>query len=136
MWEAPSFDQLQDAIGDPSNPIGMRMRAAYFLKQAYMNHHHNSNNHNTNNNDGDTTTTNKKKNGGGSQEEIIACLAKGLIDERHGSLMRHEYAYVMGQLGDPRVRIVSYSTVAIALVLLLLLVVVAVVVAAVLGNQK
>lgn len=79
MWEAPPFAKLQDAIRDPSNAIGMRMRAAYFLKQAY-------------------TTDN------GSQEEVIQCLSEGLADKRHGSLMRHEYAYVMGQLGDERVR--------------------------------
>ena len=78
MWEAPPFVKLQDAIRDPSNAIGMRMRAAYFLKQAY-------------------TDTPEKR------EEIIECLAEGLKDTRHGSLMRHEYAYVMGQMGDERV---------------------------------
>ena len=83
MWEAPPFAKLQDAIRDPSNAIGMRMRAAYFLKQAY-------------------TTSNN--NDGSSQEEVIQCLSEGLADKRHGSLMRHEYAYVMGQLGDERVR--------------------------------
>ena len=85
MWEAPPFAKLQDAIRDPSNAIGMRMRAAYFLKQAY-----------TNNNDGTSSGSNQ-------QEEVIQCLSEGLADERHGSLMRHEYAYVMGQLGDERV---------------------------------
>ena len=41
-------------------------------------------------------------------KDIIQCLSDGLADERHGSLMRHEYAYVMGQLGDSRVRLLFF----------------------------
>lgn len=85
MWEAPPFATLQDAIRDPSNAIGMRMRAAYFLKQAYTN---------SSGSNGDSDPV--------RQEQVVQCLAESLADERHGSLMRHEYAYVMGQLGDER----------------------------------
>lgn len=35
MWEAPPLHKLEEAIESPCNPIGMRMRAAYFLRQAY-----------------------------------------------------------------------------------------------------
>jgi len=78
MWDvAPPLYKLKEAIQDPSNAIGMRMRAAYFLKQAYTN---------------DPSC----------QESVVRCLSGGLADERHGSLMRHEYAYVMGQMQDER----------------------------------
>ena len=81
MWNvAPSLSKLEEAIRDPSYAIGMRMRAAYFLKQAYIN---------------DPST----------QELVLRCLSDGLSDERHGSLMRHEFAYVLGQLSDGRVSI-------------------------------
>jgi len=93
MWEAPPLCKLQDAIRDPSNAIGMRMRAAYFLKQAY------TNNNNNNNSDGKIVDQDQQ------QEQIIQCLIDGLKNTRHGSLMRHEYAYVMGQMGDERVSI-------------------------------
>jgi deoxyhypusine monooxygenase len=78
MWEAsPPFEDLQKALDDPTNPIGMRMRAAYYLRQAHWDHEH-------------------------LQESAVQALAKGLNDERHGSLMRHEFAYLMGQLRDER----------------------------------
>jgi hypothetical protein len=35
MWERPSFHLLKNSLADPSNPIGMRMRAAYYLRQEY-----------------------------------------------------------------------------------------------------
>jgi hypothetical protein len=37
MWESPPLSKLQDALASSSSPIGMRMRAAYFLRQAYEN---------------------------------------------------------------------------------------------------
>jgi deoxyhypusine monooxygenase len=77
MWgKAPPLESLQDALADSSKPIGMRMRAAYFLKQEFGKEQH--------------------------QDLVIASLSKGLKDARHGSLMRHEFAYVMGQLRDER----------------------------------
>ena len=80
MWEAPPFESLTATVRDASRPIGMRMRAAYFLRSSYS---------------ADPPDTNQ-------QAEIIHALADGLRDERHGSLMRHEFAYVMGQLRDER----------------------------------
>lgn len=78
MWDqAPPFDDLQAALSDPSHPIGMRMRAAYFLRQLHTNEPD-------------------------QQAAIVDVLAKGLENTGHGSLMRHEFAYVMGQLRDER----------------------------------
>lgn len=82
-WEAPPFDALEDAVQNPSFPIGMRMRAAYFLRQAYDNA--------VRNHEGQDTT-----------EAVIRALSAGLLDRQHGSLLRHEFAYVMGQLRDDR----------------------------------
>jgi len=36
-------------------------------------------------------------------EIVIDTLSQGLLDPEHGSLLRHEFAYVMGQLRDERV---------------------------------
>ena len=74
MWETPPFEELLKSLDDPSNPIGMRMRAAYHLR-----HEHSE-----------------------RPEEVVDALSKGLLDHRHGALMRHEFAYVMGQLRDDR----------------------------------
>jgi deoxyhypusine monooxygenase len=79
MWDTPSLAELQKALGDPSNPIGMRMRAAYHLRHV----HDKAENEN-------------------DQILVVEALSKGLLDPRHGSLMRHEFAYVMGQLKDKR----------------------------------
>jgi deoxyhypusine monooxygenase len=77
MWERPAFIVLEKSLADPANPIGMRMRAAYFLRQAHADQE-------------------------SQQEDVVKALSSGLLDERHGSLMRHEFAYVMGQLRDER----------------------------------
>ncbi len=86
MWDTPSLAELQKALGDPSNPIGMRMRAAYHLRHV----HDKAENEN-------------------DQILVVEALSKGLLDPRHGSLMRHEFAYVMGQLKDKRVRPLTIS---------------------------
>ena len=100
MWESPPFRKLQEAIEEPSNPIGMRMRAAYFLRQTYDNamahdndHHNDHHNHNDNDDDEKKDVT----------EVVIETLGAGLTNKEHGSLLRHEFAYVMGQLRDVRV---------------------------------
>jgi deoxyhypusine monooxygenase len=83
MWgEAPSISKLQEALEDPSHAIGMRMRAAYYLKQLHANNH--------------------DKEHQQQQDKIVDILSKGLLEKGHGSLMRHEFAYVMGQLKDER----------------------------------
>eukprot|EP00549_Striatella_unipunctata_P019388 CAMPEP_0118708616 /NCGR_PEP_ID=MMETSP0800-20121206/22018_1 /TAXON_ID=210618 ORGANISM="Striatella unipunctata, Strain CCMP2910" /NCGR_SAMPLE_ID=MMETSP0800 /ASSEMBLY_ACC=CAM_ASM_000638 /LENGTH=367 /DNA_ID=CAMNT_0006611893 /DNA_START=153 /DNA_END=1256 /DNA_ORIENTATION=+ len=85
MWEAPPIAKLQEALASPNHPIGMRMRSAYFLRQEYEN---------------------AKKNGSlkdeGVIETVLATLSQGLLLKDHGALMRHEFAYVMGQLRDER----------------------------------
>ena len=83
MWgEAPSISKLREALEDPSRAIGMRMRAAYYLKQVHANNHGEDQHQ--------------------QQDEIVLILSKGLLEKGHGSLMRHEFAYVMGQLKDER----------------------------------
>lgn len=101
MFEAPSISKLQEAIASPDNPIGMRMRAAYYLRQAYENYKRNNDNYDDNDdeNDNDTNRIKTKE----IDEIVIETLSKGLQNEKHGSLMRHEFAYVMGQIRDERV---------------------------------
>mmetsp|Transcript_16830 Transcript_16830/g.31877 ORF Transcript_16830/g.31877 Transcript_16830/m.31877 type:complete len:384 (-) Transcript_16830:43-1194(-) len=105
MFESPPLDKLQEAIESPSYPIGMRMRAAYFLRQAYENFVKNKeedlNSHDAggNNNDKNDDYIN---NDVAMDEIVIKTLSQGLMDKRHGSLLRHEFAYVMGQLRDKR----------------------------------
>ena len=41
MWAVPPLSELYDCIQKPSDPIGKRMRAAYFLR-----HHYEVNNNN------------------------------------------------------------------------------------------
>jgi deoxyhypusine monooxygenase len=96
--QAPPLHLLQAAVKDPDHPIGMRMRAAYYLRHLYLLLPTESEGYVG---DGDTSA------GDGLQSEttkelIIEALGDGLLDERHGSLMRHEFAYVMGQLRDDR----------------------------------
>ena len=74
----PPLSDLSECIHDPSTPIGMRMRAAYYLRHLF-----------------DTSSEQK--------EEIISLLGTGLCFVDHGNLLRHEFAYVMGQLRDERV---------------------------------
>lgn len=70
---------LQQSLSDPFNPIGMRMRAAYYLRQAH----------------GDGADA-------AAAAVAVETLCRGLLEKRHGSLMRHEFAYVLGQLRDER----------------------------------
>ena len=108
MWEASPLHKLEEAIDSPSNPIGMRMRAAYFLRQAYETAVRNPKE--AQEEQPETTgVVDEEKSEGQQQastveEIVIATLERGLMDERHGSLLRHEFAYVMGQLRDERVR--------------------------------
>jgi deoxyhypusine monooxygenase len=78
MLHPPPPDVLIKSLNDPSNAIGMRMRAVYYLRQAYESH----------------------KGGRKVQDEVISTLGSNLLKATHGSLMRHEIAYVMGQLRD------------------------------------
>jgi hypothetical protein len=87
MWETPSLAELQSALDDPLHPIGMRMRAAYYLRHIH-----------------------DKADEESTQDVVVQALSEGLLERLHGSLMRHEFAYVMGQLRDERVREVNKTT--------------------------
>ena len=93
MWEAPPLSKLQEALSSPSNPIGMRMRTAYFLRQAYENAIRNK--------DEEEQSGVKEKD---VDDIVIDTLGLELQNKDHGSLLRHEFAYCMGQLKDERVR--------------------------------
>ena len=98
MFQAPPLPKLQEAIASPSFPIGMRMRAAYFLRQAYENEMKNK----------DPLAEHEHEHAHAQQhsdtidEIVIETLSQGLLNRKHGSLLRHEFAYVMGQLRDER----------------------------------
>mmetsp|Transcript_3537 Transcript_3537/g.7083 ORF Transcript_3537/g.7083 Transcript_3537/m.7083 type:complete len:358 (+) Transcript_3537:57-1130(+) len=77
MWEVPPFESLTCTVRDATKPIGMRMRAAYYLRSEHSNQPE-------------------------KQAAVVQALSDGLRDTQHGSLMRHEFAYVMGQLRDER----------------------------------
>jgi deoxyhypusine monooxygenase len=93
MWERPSFATLQKSLAEPSNPIGMRMRAAYYLRQLYTDLVAAAKGENSDYTDRSTSTCTR---------DVIDSLCMELSDIRHGSLMRHEFAYVLGQLRDAR----------------------------------
>lgn len=78
MWDkAPEFSVLDKSLADAGNPVGMRMRSLYFLRQLH----------------GQDVS---------KQDDVVCILARVLKDPRQGSLIRHEAAYVMGQLRDER----------------------------------
>jgi deoxyhypusine monooxygenase len=110
MWETPPFECLIKALEDPSNPIGMRMRAAYFLRTEHANSSSSSSAKNDdvvseddddkdNHDDDDNNHRNSSKQLR-KKQQVVEALSQGLRDVRHGSLMRHEFAYIMGQLRD------------------------------------
>lgn len=74
----PEIHVLIASLKDPSNAIGQRTRASYYLRQMF---------------EEDTENTEKRL-------TIVDALGQALKDERHGTLMRHELAYIMGQLRD------------------------------------
>lgn len=72
----PPFEELKSTLEDPSSPIGKRMRAAYYCKQLFVN----------------ASKNNEDAN------EIVELLCQQVFEEDHGSLLRHEFAYVLGQM--------------------------------------
>ena len=77
LEQTPPLEDLKSSIENPSTSIGKRMRAAYYLKQLHSS---------------------------SSQEQfrndIVTILGSQLFNKQHGSLMRHEFAYVLGQMKD------------------------------------
>lgn len=96
MFEAPPLATLQATLSDPSKPISMRMRATYYLRQEYDNFVKNQEPSSSpppfiiEEDEHDVSLT------------IVKTLSSSLADDRHGALLRHEFAYVMGQLRDER----------------------------------
>jgi deoxyhypusine monooxygenase len=88
MWERPSFSTLEQSLLEPSNPIGMRMRAAYHLRQEHDESGFPP--------DDAAGAVDRRQ----RQEDVVRVLSVGLLDKRQGSLLRHELAYVMGQIRD------------------------------------
>lgn len=98
MFEAPPLTELQKTLSSASNPIGMRMRAAYYLRQAYKNTKRNT----IDDNDDDSDMSHEESHHMKIDQIVINSLSNGLLNKDHGSLLRHEFAYVMGQLRDDR----------------------------------
>lgn len=76
MWTVPPLEDLISSLENPEAPIGMRMRAAYYVKQMF------------NDNKDDTE----------KRETILNVLGTQVMNKAHGSLLRHEFAYVLGQM--------------------------------------
>ncbi len=76
MWTTPPFEELKATLEDPSSPIGKRMRAAYYCKQLFVNAQKNNE----------------------EADEIVELLCQQVFQINHGSLLRHEFAYVLGQM--------------------------------------
>ena len=95
MWEIPSLSNLRQSIQDPNLPIGMRMRAAYYLKQHYSNSMEEAEEEET-----EKESSSEKIVRETTRQEIIQLLTEGLQMPDHGSLLRHEFAYVLGQIRD------------------------------------
>lgn len=80
MWTVPPLEDLVSSLENPQAPIGKRMRAAYFAKQMFNDHA-----------DNDAGSNDKS-------DQILKVLSAQVLNESHGSLLRHEFAYVLGQL--------------------------------------
>lgn len=106
MWKAPPLSSLQSTLADPKLPIGMRMRATYFLRQEYDNYIKNLDpNRTTTRIDHDEMKTTSNEDNNNEYDIsliVINTLSKSLNDDGHGALLRHEFAYVLGQLRDER----------------------------------
>jgi deoxyhypusine monooxygenase len=94
MWTIPPLEDIETSLCDPDAPIGKRMRAAYYAKQLFMNEKIKAQQQRAAQDDGDkndTTTTLL-------QSRILDILCQQVFVKQHGSLLRHEFAYVLGQM--------------------------------------
>jgi deoxyhypusine monooxygenase len=89
----PSLNMLQKALDDPTNPVGMRMRAAYYLRQSYENDSISTSGVTEEDVKDESISVNVK-------HQVVQVLGDSLRNADHGSLLRHEFAYVLGQLRD------------------------------------
>lgn len=93
MWTVPELEEIQQTLRDPSSPIGMRMRAAYYGKQLFVDLQKEEGEEK----DGDETISNRIDRSR-KMEGIVKVLCEQVFVEEHGSLLRHEFAYVLGQM--------------------------------------
>ena len=92
-FETPPIATLQSTLSDPSTPIGMRMRATYYLRQLYDD---------ARRNDGRILGDDTPHTTTSEDALIIKTLCQQLRVPSHGALLRHEFAYVLGQMRDTR----------------------------------
>jgi len=148
MWEAPPLPSLLATLSDPTLPVGMRMRATYYLRQVYDNYVKNhpdvireeldgenvdgtatatmstttsAASRNITKRDGEKEDSNAASNicnrnssdiandyekDDGAETDlswtVLHALTTALSNIHHGCLLRHEFAYVLGQLRDVR----------------------------------
>ena len=77
----PPLPALIDTLDDPTSPVPKLMRAAYYVRNVY---------------ERDSTTK-------AAKDSIVRALCRAL-EGTGGALIRHEYAYVLGQIGDGQAR--------------------------------
>lgn len=99
MWTVPAWKEIQETLRDPSSPIGMRMRAAYYAKQLFVDLQKEDSDHNDEEKECDTDAdatgrTDRSR----TMEDIVKVLCEQVFVKEHGSLLRHEFAYVLGQM--------------------------------------
>ncbi len=82
MWKVPDFEEIKETLRNPSSPIGMRMRAAYYAKQLFVN----------------LQKEEEKGKNDQTMEAVVKVLCEQVFVKEHGSLLRHEFAYVLGQM--------------------------------------
>jgi len=71
----PTLTTLLRSLSTP--PISQQTQSLYYIRQHYQNNQNPS-----------------------AQSRIIKLLSHHIYNQHHGSLLRHEIAYILGQLGD------------------------------------
>jgi deoxyhypusine monooxygenase len=108
MWKTPELEEIQATLRDPTSLIGMRMRAAYYAKQLFVDlqKEEKSDDDTSNSNSNSNSNKNKNEEDGLSRtqkmEDIVTVLCEQVFVKEHGSLLRHEFAYVLGQMKTDR----------------------------------
>jgi len=95
MWSVPPLEDLEAALRDPCAPIGKRMRSAYYAKQLFLDKQKNVS----------ETDADKDKRNDCDEDitgRIVDVLCEQVFVKEHGSLLRHEFAYVLGQMQTPQ----------------------------------
>jgi deoxyhypusine monooxygenase len=99
MWTIPHLEDIEATLRDPDALIGKRMRAAYYAKQLFMNDktkvQQERKTQDDDNNDTLAVST-------FLQRRILDVLCQQVFVKEHGSLLRHEFAYVLGQMQSTR----------------------------------